>query len=166
MCFLFARTLHLPVRTLPSLCVYKTTSVGGYHVSVRACGACTGPSCAKALHLFARVFPVPAHVFCLHLVEISNYPRVSIAQPLRGDSPNQSWAHGGDTYNWRLTAPTLFDFIFTVTSSMHHQDLTPILPPTQHPCIPPASTTHSAWWNVSEIRKIVLPKYCSRSNHK
>ena len=38
---------------------------------------------------------------------------------------------------------TLVDFVLTVTLSMHHRDPTPILPPTQHPCMQPPSTTHT-----------------------
>jgi len=38
-------------------------------VPASACGVCAGPLCANALHLCARVFPVPARVLCLHLVE-------------------------------------------------------------------------------------------------
>jgi len=54
-----------------------------------------------------------------------------VSQPLGGDSPPLSWSRGGDTYNWRAAEQEV-DLVLTVTSSMHHQDLTPILPPTQH----------------------------------
>ena len=80
-------------------------------------------------------------------------------QPLGGDSPKQSWARGGDTYDWRATAPTLFDFVLTVTSFMHLRDLTPIVSPTQHPCIQPPSATHS---HPPHCISANLIKLCSR----
>jgi len=64
-------------------------------------------------------------------------------QPLGGDSPPQPWSRGCYTYEWCAAAPTLFDFVLTVTSSMHPRNLTQILPPIQHPCIQPPSITHS-----------------------
>jgi len=35
-------------------------------VPARTCGACAGPSCANALHLFARAFPVPQLTSSIH----------------------------------------------------------------------------------------------------
>jgi len=54
-----------------------------------------------------------------------------------GTSTPQSWARGGDTYDWRAAAPTLFVFL---PCSMLRRDLTPAShtslppPPHQHPC--------------------------------
>mmetsp|Transcript_45810 Transcript_45810/g.67162 ORF Transcript_45810/g.67162 Transcript_45810/m.67162 type:complete len:203 (+) Transcript_45810:408-1016(+) len=84
-------------------------------------------------------------------------------QPLGGESPPQSWACGGDTYEWRAAAPTLFDFVLTVTSSIHRRDTysdthrTPLHATTLHHTLTP-STRH-----VSELSKIVFPKYSSQS---
>ena len=49
-----------------------------------------------------------------------------------GTPPPQPWARGGNTYDWRATAPTLFVFLFTATCTMLHQDLIPGLALTQH----------------------------------
>jgi len=54
------------------LCVCQPASVGRYHVPARACDACAGLLCTNALHLFARAFPVPARVLCLHFVDTLN----------------------------------------------------------------------------------------------
>ena len=54
------------------LCAYQPACEGRYRVPARACGACAGPLCANALHLFARAFSVPARVLRLHLVDIFN----------------------------------------------------------------------------------------------
>ena len=75
MAFLFARTLHLPARTLPlflcsPVCLCQSACDGGHRVPARACSACAGPSCVNALHLFARAFPVPARLICLFLADI------------------------------------------------------------------------------------------------
>jgi len=35
-------------------------------VPARACGACAGPSCVNALHLFARAFPLPQLTSSMH----------------------------------------------------------------------------------------------------
>jgi len=43
----------------------------------------------------------------------------------------------------RAAWPTLVDFVLTVTLSTYRRDLTPILSPTQHPCMQPPSATHS-----------------------
>jgi len=66
-----------------------------------------------------------------------NIPRVLFhrPRPLGEDFPPQPWSRGGDTYDRRAAAPTLFDFVQTITSSMHSRYLTPILPPTQRPCM-------------------------------
>jgi len=76
-----------------------------------------------------------------------NVPRVLFhrPRPLGGDSPPQSWSRCGDTYDRRAAAQNLVDWVLglTVTFSMHRRDLTPILPPTQHHCLQPPSTTHS-----------------------
>ena len=68
--FLFARTLHLPARTLPlflclPVCLCESCVVG-HRVPARACGACAGPSCVNALHLFACAFPVPQLTNSIH----------------------------------------------------------------------------------------------------
>ena len=48
-----------------------------------------------------------------------------------------------ETYDWRAAASTLVDLVLTAAISMHRWDLTPILPPTHHPCMQPPYTTHS-----------------------
>ena len=47
------------------LCFCQPACVDRYCVPARTCGACAGPLCANALHLFARAFSVPACVLCL-----------------------------------------------------------------------------------------------------
>ena len=61
-----------------------------------------------------------------------------------GTSPPQAWARGGDTYDWRATAPTLFVFVVTATCSMLRRALTPGLAPSQHLCMPPHFTPTSS----------------------
>jgi len=59
------------------------------------------------------------------------------------------------------------DFVLTVTSSMYGRDPTPILPPTQHLCMQPTSTTHSHPPNgMSANFKIVFPKYSPQSHQQ
>jgi len=41
------------------------------------------------------------------------------------------------TYDWHATAPTFFVFMFIATCTMAHQDVTPGLAPSQHPCMQP-----------------------------
>ena len=54
----------------------------------------------------------------------------------------------------------LVDLVLTVPFSMHRQDLTPILPPTHHPCMQPPSTTHS---HPPHGMSANLIKLCSQS---
>jgi len=54
------------------LCVCQPACVCRYRVPATACDACAGPFCANTLYWFARAFPVPACVLCLHLVDILN----------------------------------------------------------------------------------------------
>jgi len=57
--------------------------------------------------------------------------------------------------------------VLTVTSSMYGRDPTPILPPTQHLCMQPTSTTHSHPPNgMSANFKIVFPKYSPQSHQQ
>jgi len=75
-----------------------------------------------------------------------NIPRVLFPrpQPLGTDPPPRSWARGGDPYDWRTAAPTLFHFVLTAACSMLRQNLTPGLAPSQHPCTQPHSTPTSS----------------------
>jgi len=60
--------------------------------------------------------------------------------------------------------PTQVDFVFTVTLSMHRQDLEPILPTTQYSCMQPFSATHSHPPHGISANLIKLfPKYSSQS---
>ena len=43
---------------------------------------------------------------------------------------------GGRTSDWRAAAPTLFVFVLATVCTIFLQDLTSVLPPTQHPCMP------------------------------
>ena len=68
---------------------------------------------------------------------------------------------GVDTYEWRAAAPTLFDFVLTVTSSIHRRDLTHIRTPTQHPCMQPPDLQHAltpSTRHVSEICNNCVPE--------
>ena len=47
---------------------------------------------------------------------------------------------GGETYDWRAAAPTLFILVLTATCTMCHQDLTTSLAPSQHPSMQPHFT--------------------------
>jgi len=61
-----------------------------------------------------------------------------------GTSPPQSWVRGGDTYDWRAPAPTLFVFVLTATCFVLRRALTPGLAPSQHFCMPPHFTPTSS----------------------
>ena len=65
--FLCARTMPLPARLLSSFARLPSAYLHRWCVPASACGACSGPFCTCALHLFARAFPVPARVLCLAL---------------------------------------------------------------------------------------------------
>jgi len=52
--------------------------------------------------------------------------------------------HDGKTYDWRATARTFFVFVLIATCTMTHQDLTPGLAPSQHPCMQPHVTPTSS----------------------
>jgi len=65
-------------------------------------------------------------------------------RPLGGDSLPRSWARGGETYDLRAAAPTLFVFVLTATCAMRRQDLTLSLTPSQHPCMQPHCTPTSS----------------------
>jgi len=62
----------------------------------------------------------------------------------------------GRRHPWRMALPTLVDFVLTVTLSMHHRDLTPILAPTQHPCMqsPPATHSHPQHGTSAHLIKL------------
>jgi len=51
---------------------------------------------------------------------------------------------GGETYDWRAAALTLFVFVLIATCTMGCQDLTPCLAPSQHPCMQPHFTPASS----------------------
>jgi len=54
------------------------------------------------------------------------------------------WARGGKPYDWRAAAPNLFVCVLTTTCTMHHQNLTPGLVHSQHPCMQPHFTPTSS----------------------
>ena len=89
-----------------------------------------------------------------------------------GTPPPQPWARGGNTYDWRATAPTLFVFLFTATCTMLHQDLIPGLALTQHstlarnntslpsPSLLPHPHTHTFQHTI--FCKTIDPRLCVR----
>ena len=77
-------------------------------------------------------FPIPSPTTLGYTIPRVLFPR---PRPLVGDFPPRSWACGGETYNWRAAAPTLFVFVLTATCTMLRQDPTPGLAPSHHPCI-------------------------------
>jgi len=100
--------------------------------------------------LFVIVFAVILSPFPLPMTSPTtlgpNIPCVLFPswRPLGRKSPPRWWARGGDTYNWRAAAPTLFAFVLAGTCTMLRQDLTPSLSPTQHPCMQPHFTLTSS----------------------
>ena len=127
------------------LCVRQPACVGRYHAPVTECNACAGSLCLNALHLFARVFAVPARV--LSRVCFIGFSSIA-ATTIGGGLPLSSWARGIDTYDWRAVPSTLVDFVLTASFCMHRRDSPPIPSPTQHPYMydpPPHSHTfHTA----------------------
>ena len=103
-----------------------------------------------------------------------NIPRVLFPRPrpLEGDSLPRSWAHSGETYNWRAAAPILVVFVLTATCIMHRQDLTrprthttPLLATTRHSHLPlysrPPTPTPS---NTSFLANILALGYAFASS--
>ena len=90
---------------------------------------------ASGLPYYCAPLVCVSDVTVMELLVVWRYNKPKTKQPLWRDSPPQSWARGGHTYEWRAATPTLFDFVLTVTSSMHRRDLTPIRTPTHHPCM-------------------------------
>jgi len=110
-----------------------------------------------ALTSFGDVCVPACHCFCGYTLTISPphtlpyYPRTQHPPSPLFQAPTsgggllpQSWAHGGETYDWRPAAPTLFVFMLTTTATMRFQDLTPGLAPSQHPCMQPHFTPTSS----------------------
>ena len=90
--------------------------------------------CVPACHCicgYTLTFPLP---ILSNTTLGRNIPRVIFLRPqlLGGGLPSRSWARGGETYDWRAAAPTLFVFVLAATCTMLRQDLTLSLAPTQH----------------------------------
>ena len=141
------------------LCFCQPACVDRYCVPARTCGACAGPLCANTLHLFARVFPVPACVLCLHLVDILNcsHDHWGMAPPLNHGRAASTLTIGA---RQRLFWLTLFSPLASVCTtetlnlSLHtHNTLT---------CNNPPPHTHTQTRHVSTLDKIVS-KYSSQS---
>jgi len=97
----------------------------------------------------------------------TSYPRpqhpscpLSQATTIRGGLPPSIMGSRRRHLHCRAVWLTLVDFVLTVTLSMHCRDLAPIVPPTQHPCMQPPSTTHS---HPSHDMSAILIKLCSRN---
>jgi len=142
------------------LCFCQPACVDRYCVPARTCGACAGPLCANTLHLFARVFPVPACVLCLHLVDILNcsHDHWGMAPPLNHGRAASTLTIGA---RQRLFWLTLFSPLASVCTtetlnlSLHtHNTLT---------CNNPPPHTHTQTRHVSTLDKIVS-KYSSQSH--
>ena len=139
MSFLFARTLHLPVRTLPSFVFLPACLCWQI---LRACEnvwCLRGPLVRKYPALVCACLPCA----CLcTLSALGRHPQLQ-SRPLGDGSPPQSWARSVDTYDWRAAASILVDFVLTASLCMHHRDPQPIPSHTQHPYMQQSSTTHS-----------------------
>jgi len=78
-------------------------------------------------------YPQPQHPPC----------PLSQATAIGGGLPPSIMGSRRRLLHCRAAWPTLVDFVLTITVSTYRRDLTPILPPTQHPCMQPLSATHS-----------------------
>jgi len=160
MSFLFARTLHLPARTLPLFVFCQSACVDRYCVPARTCGACAGPLRANTLHLFARAFPVPACVLCLHLVYIliCSHDHWGGAPPLNHGRAASTLTTGArQCLLWLTLSSPLASVCTTETLhlSLHtHNTLT---------CNNPPPHTHTPTRHVSTLDEIVS-KFSSQSH--
>ena len=72
-----------------------------------------------------------------------------------GTFPPPSWARGGDTYDWRAAAPTLFVFVLNATSSMLRQERPHTRPNTLTTPLH-ATTLHSHLLPVTPLNPIAI----------
>ena len=75
-------------------------------------------------------FSVPSPTNLRHNIPRVLFPRL---RPLGGNSPSQSWACGGKTYDQRAAAPTMFVFSCITTCNVLRQR--PSLQHTPHTCL-------------------------------
>jgi len=151
------------------LCFCQPACVDRYCVPARTCGACAGPLCANALHLFARAFSVPACVLCLHLVYIliCSHDHWGGAPPLNHGRAASTLTTGAQQrLLWLILFSPLASVCTTETFTYPFTHTTPLhatYPFTHTTPLHATPHTHTQTRHVSTLDKIIS-KYSSQSH--